>query len=97
MDVPPAVVSADSTLGQDYLAGMALAGRYAYAGREAVARHVVKNILGANAEEEVHNHHNFAWAEDFTTARRIGSCARARPRRFRVSAGSSAAAWATTP
>ncbi len=63
MDVPPAVVNADSTLGQDYLAGMALAGRYAYAGGEAVARHVVENILGANAEEEVHNHHNFAWAE----------------------------------
>ena len=47
MDVPPAVVRDDSALGQDYLAGMALAGRYAYAGREAVARHVVKKILGA--------------------------------------------------
>ena len=63
MDVDPAVVGENTPLGQDYLAGMALAGRYAYAGREAVARHVVKNILGANAEEEVHNHHNFAWAE----------------------------------
>src|SRR5260370_14599913 len=42
---------------------MHLAGRYAYAGREAVARHVVKSILGAQIVEEVHNHHNFAWRE----------------------------------
>jgi tRNA-splicing ligase RtcB len=43
---------------------MTLAGRYAYAGREAVARHVVRGILGAKAIEEVHNHHNFAWREE---------------------------------
>jgi tRNA-splicing ligase RtcB len=42
---------------------MRLAGRYAYAGREAVARHVVRGILGAKIMEEVHNHHNFAWRE----------------------------------
>src|SRR5437879_13148944 len=63
MDVPPTVVSEKSAIGHDYLAGMHLAGRYAYAGREAVARHVVKNILGAKTVEEVHNHHNFAWRE----------------------------------
>ena len=63
MDVAPAVVRDDTALGQDYLAAMALAGRYAYAGRESVARHVVRKILGADALEEVHNHHNFAWAE----------------------------------
>ena len=63
MDVPPTVVEEASPLGQDYIAGMMLAGRYAYAGREAVARHVVRGILGANAVEEVHNHHNFAWRE----------------------------------
>jgi tRNA-splicing ligase RtcB len=63
MDVPPTVVDAQSELGQDYLAGMHLAGRYAYAGREAVARHVVRKILGANILEEIHNHHNFAWRE----------------------------------
>jgi tRNA-splicing ligase RtcB len=63
MDVPPTVVAAASPLGEDYLAGMTLAGRYAYAGREAVARHVVRGILRAKAEEEVHNHHNFAWRE----------------------------------
>jgi tRNA-splicing ligase RtcB len=63
MDVPPTVVEDQSELGQDYIAGMNLAGRYAYAGREAVARHVVQNILGAAVAEEVHNHHNFAWRE----------------------------------
>ena len=64
MDVPPTVVSEASPLGEDYVAAMTLAGRYAHAGREAVARHVVRGILGANAVEEVHNHHNFAWREE---------------------------------
>jgi tRNA-splicing ligase RtcB len=63
MDVPPTVVSEDSAIGSDYLAAMELAGRYAYAGREAVARHVVRGILRAQALEEIHNHHNFAWRE----------------------------------
>ena len=64
MDVPPTVVSEASPLGEDYIAAMKLAGRYAYAGREAVARHVVRGILRANALEEIHNHHNFAWREE---------------------------------
>jgi len=63
MDVPPTVVDEKSEIGRDYLAGMHLAGRYAYAGREAVARHVTRGILGAKILEEVHNHHNFAWRE----------------------------------
>ena len=63
MDVPPTVVDEDSKIGHDYLAGMHLAGRYAYAGREAVAQHVARGILGAKILEEVHNHHNFAWRE----------------------------------
>jgi tRNA-splicing ligase RtcB len=63
MDVPPTVVDEKSELGQDYLAGMHLAGRYAYAGREAVARYVAREILGVKIIEEVHNHHNFAWRE----------------------------------
>ena len=63
MDVPPTVVPVNSMIGSDYLTGMRLAGRYAYAGREAVARHVVREILGAKITEEVHNHHNFAWRE----------------------------------
>ena len=64
MDVPPTVVREDSEIGRDYIAGMHLAGRYAYAGREAVARHVVRGILRAKILEEVHNHHNFAWQEE---------------------------------
>lgn len=63
MDVPPTVVEESSPIGSDYLVAMTLAGRYAYAGREAVARHVVRGILGARGLEEVHNHHNFAWRE----------------------------------
>ena len=52
----------DQPLGHDYWALMSLAGRYAYAGREWVARKVV-SLLGAREVELVHNHHNFAWKE----------------------------------
>ena len=64
MDVAPTVVLEESPLGQDYIAAMRLAGRYAYAGREAVARHVVREILRAKVLEEVHNHQKFAWQEE---------------------------------
>ena len=49
-------------IGHDYWALMTLAGEYAYAGREWVARKVV-SILGGREVELVHNHHNFAWRE----------------------------------
>ncbi len=49
-------------IGHDYWHLMGLAGHYAYAGREWVARKVVA-ILGASELELVHNHHNFAWKE----------------------------------
>jgi len=52
----------DEPLGHDYWHLMELAGRYAYAGREWVARKVVA-ILGGRELELVHNHHNFAWRE----------------------------------
>jgi tRNA-splicing ligase RtcB len=48
--------------GHDYWHLMNLAGEYAYAGREWVARKVV-SMLGGVEEELVHNHHNFAWRE----------------------------------
>ena len=48
--------------GHDYWHLMNLAGQYAYAGREWVARKVVE-LLGGNELELVHNHHNFAWKE----------------------------------
>jgi tRNA-splicing ligase RtcB len=49
-------------LGDAYWHLMELAGEYAYAGREWVARHVVQ-LLGGREMELVHNHHNFAWKE----------------------------------
>ena len=52
----------DAPLGEAYWALMSLAGRYAYAGREWVARKVL-SILGAREVDLVHNHHNFAWKE----------------------------------
>jgi hypothetical protein len=58
----PLVLDVRSHLGADYLACMALAGRYAYAGRDWVCSEVAK-LLGANILDEVHNHHNFAWQE----------------------------------
>jgi tRNA-splicing ligase RtcB len=52
----------EAPLGHDYWALMNLAGEYAYAGREWVARKVV-SLIGAKEMELVHNHHNFAWKE----------------------------------
>lgn len=58
-----ALLPLDKPMGQDYWALMTLAGEYAYAGREWVARKVV-SILGGRELELVHNHHNFAWREE---------------------------------
>jgi tRNA-splicing ligase RtcB len=58
-----ALLPLDQPMGQDYWALMSLAGDYAYAGREWVARKVV-SILGGQELELVHNHHNFAWREE---------------------------------
>lgn len=60
--VAPTLLHQDSDLGREYIACMALAGRYAYAGRDWVCQKVA-SILGAEILEEVHNHHNFAWRE----------------------------------
>src|SRR5688500_3546019 len=57
-----AILPLSSPLGEAYWNLMNLAGLYAYAGREWVARKVV-SILGAKELELVHNHHNFAWKE----------------------------------
>ncbi|HEX7051948.1 MAG TPA: RtcB family protein [Longimicrobiales bacterium] len=54
----------DQPLGHDYWHLMTLAGAYAYAGREWVARKVVE-LLGGRELELVHNHHNFAWKETY--------------------------------
>lgn len=57
------LLSLDAPLGHDYWHVMNLAGQYAYAGREWVARKVV-SVLGGRELELVHNHHNFAWREE---------------------------------
>jgi tRNA-splicing ligase RtcB len=62
INVDPVLLDMDSGLGQDYVACMELAGRYAYAGRDWVADRVA-GILGATVLDSVHNHHNFAWRE----------------------------------
>jgi tRNA-splicing ligase RtcB len=56
------ILPLNRSIGEDYWQLMNLAGRYAYAGREWVARKVV-GLLGARELEMVHNHHNFAWPE----------------------------------
>jgi tRNA-splicing ligase RtcB len=62
--VPEAEVLLDlkTPMGDAYWSLMNLAGQYAYAGREWVARKVV-SILGGRELELIHNHHNFAWRE----------------------------------
>jgi tRNA-splicing ligase RtcB len=62
MDQPATVISLKTDMGQAYWQAMTLAGRYAYAGRDFVVGQVLE-ILGAQATDEVHNHHNFAWRE----------------------------------
>jgi tRNA-splicing ligase RtcB (3'-phosphate/5'-hydroxy nucleic acid ligase) len=63
MDSPPVLFEVGSELGQSYIAAMELAGEYAYAGRDVVVSKVL-GTLGAEAVEEIHNHHNFAWQEE---------------------------------
>src|SRR5262249_55054793 len=63
IDVAPAIVDPETELGAQYVAGMELAGKYAYAGREWVVDRV-RRILAARVTDSVHNHHNFAWREE---------------------------------
>src|SRR5690242_20412897 len=81
MDSPPVLFETGSELGHSYISAMELAGAYAYAGRDVVVSKVLE-ILGAEAEHEVHNHHNFAWREshfgrDYWVIRK--GCTPARP------------------
>lgn len=62
MDAVPVSLPLKSMLANEYLDAMAIAGAYAYAGREWVVRKVL-SILGATSDIEVHNHHNYAWIE----------------------------------
>jgi tRNA-splicing ligase RtcB (3'-phosphate/5'-hydroxy nucleic acid ligase) len=67
IDVAPTVLHQDSDLGRQYLAGMTLAGQYAYAGREWVVEKV-RSIVGGEVLDSVHNHHNYAWRERHRSA-----------------------------
>ena len=62
MNSAPILFDVHSTLGQDYIQALDVAGKYAYAGRDAVVDKVLE-ILGTTSNFEVHNHHNFAWKE----------------------------------
>ncbi len=62
MHAPPSLLPLAMPTGQDYIAAMGIAGDYAYAGREQVVETVL-DILGTEATDRVHNHHNFAWEE----------------------------------
>ncbi len=60
----PVVLDVSTETGGRYVEAMRLAGRYAYAGRDAVVDQVLA-ILGRPAvTESVHCHHNYAWLED---------------------------------
>ncbi len=63
MDSRPVLLHKDTTLGQDYIEAMQLAGDYAYAGRDVVVNKVLQ-ILGGYETLSVHNHHNFAFREN---------------------------------
>lgn len=63
MEAKPIMFDTNTEHGQAYIEAMKLAGEYAYAGREVVINKVL-GILGAKADYEVHNHHNFAWEEE---------------------------------
>lgn len=63
VNVEPVLLAENSQLGQEYLAAMQLAGRYAYAGRDWVCQKVAR-ILGASIVDEIHNHHNYCWLEN---------------------------------
>lgn len=62
MEVPPALIEANTDMGRGYLAGIELGGLYAYAGRDWVVEQV-RSILGAHVTESVHSHHNHSWRE----------------------------------
>lgn len=63
-DSPPLLLSSDSAAGEEYISAMHLAGEYAYEGRRQVVSKVVDDILKSKVVFSVHNHHNFAWAEE---------------------------------
>lgn len=58
----PALLEIASDMGLAYQRVMELGGQYAYAGRDLVVQQVL-DILGAEAVDTVHNHHNYSFTE----------------------------------
>jgi tRNA-splicing ligase RtcB len=63
MDAVPVSIPIDSSLAEEYLDAMQIAGYYAHAGRNWVVERVLA-ILGCGHDDSVHNHHNYAWREE---------------------------------
>jgi tRNA-splicing ligase RtcB len=63
MDSTPVAIPLASSLADDYLEAMTIAGEYAYAGREWVVGRVLEILGRPTTDISVHNHHNFAWRE----------------------------------
>ena len=59
----PILFDVASETGQDYIECLAVAGEYAYAGRDWVVGKVIEILGSPDVTFEVHNHHNFAWEE----------------------------------
>ena len=62
MEAPPTLLHDKTDLGQQYVAAMDLAARYAFAGRDVVVDTIL-GILGTRATDEIHNNHNQIWRE----------------------------------
>lgn len=58
----PALLETATDMGRAYQSVMELGGRYAYAGRDIVVQQVL-DILGGEAIDTVHNHHNYSFTE----------------------------------
>lgn len=63
IDSKPILLDVNTTIGQEYITAMQLAGEYAYAGRDMVVNKVLEILGNPNVKFSVHNHHNFAWNE----------------------------------
>lgn len=63
MDSVPVAIPLKSSLADQYLEAMEVAGEYAYAGREWVINKVLDILGSPTVDFAVHNHHNFAWKE----------------------------------
>ena len=96
IDVAPTLLHQDSDLGRQYLAGMTLAGQYAYAGREWVVGAGPLRSSAARSSTPCTTITTSPGASA-TAGAICGWCARAPPRPFPASAALSAAPWAMMP